>query len=47
VAAIVGPLWFVVTWLAGLVGGAIFVASGAKLPRLRAKHERPAGVSAA
>jgi len=47
VAATVGPLWFVVTWLGGLVGGAIFVGSGARLPRLRARRARPADASAA
>ncbi len=37
VAVTVGLLWFAVTVLADLIGGALFVASGAELPRLRAK----------
>jgi hypothetical protein len=34
-AVTMGLLWFTVTALAGLVGGAIFLATGAELPRLR------------
>jgi glycosyltransferase 2 family protein len=34
-AVTMGLLWFAVTVLAGLVGGAFFLASGAELPRLR------------
>src|SRR5439155_2949448 len=34
-----GLLWFALTVLAGLVGGALFVASGAALPRV---HPQPA-----
>lgn len=37
IAVTVGLLWFAVTLLGGLVGGALFVASGAELPPLRAK----------
>jgi glycosyltransferase 2 family protein len=40
VAVTVGLLWFVVTLVAGLGGGALFVASGAELPRLRAEPAR-------
>jgi uncharacterized membrane protein YbhN (UPF0104 family) len=46
-AVTIGLLWFAVTVLAGLVGGAIFVASGAVLPRLRAKAPASADASAA
>jgi uncharacterized membrane protein YbhN (UPF0104 family) len=46
IAVTVGLLWFAVTVLAGLIGGALFFASGAELPRLRAK-EAAADVSAA
>ncbi|HJQ84373.1 MAG TPA: lysylphosphatidylglycerol synthase transmembrane domain-containing protein [Candidatus Binatia bacterium] len=37
VAVTVGVLWLAVTVIAGLAGGALFVAGGATLPRLRAK----------
>jgi uncharacterized membrane protein YbhN (UPF0104 family) len=36
VAVTAGLLWFAVTALGGLVGGAVFLATGAALPRLRA-----------
>jgi hypothetical protein len=47
IAVTLGVLWFAVTVLAGLIGGVLFVASGAELPRLRAKATAPADVSAA
>jgi glycosyltransferase 2 family protein len=47
IAVTVGVLWFAVTVVAGLVGGALFVASGAELPRLRAKEPAEADASAA
>ena len=47
IAVTVGVLWLAVSVLAGLVGGALFVASGAELPRLRAKRPAEADVSAA
>jgi hypothetical protein len=47
IAVTVGLLWFGVTVLAGLIGGVLFFASGAELPRLRAKEPAPADVSAA
>jgi uncharacterized membrane protein YbhN (UPF0104 family) len=37
VAVTMGLLWFVVTLVGGLVGGIAFLASGARLPRLRAE----------
>ena len=37
IAVTVGLCWFMVTVLAGLVGGVLFLASGAELPRVRAK----------
>jgi glycosyltransferase 2 family protein len=37
IAVTVGLLWFAVTVLSGLVGAALFIASGAELPRLRTK----------
>jgi glycosyltransferase 2 family protein len=46
-AVTLGLLWFAVTVMAGLVGGALFVAAGAELPRVRAKAAAPADVSAA
>jgi hypothetical protein len=46
IAVTTGLLWFTVTVLAGLVGGVLFVASGA-LPRLRAKTPASADASAA
>ena len=39
IAVTFGLLWFAVTVLAGLVGGALFVVAGAALPRV---HPRPA-----
>jgi uncharacterized membrane protein YbhN (UPF0104 family) len=47
VAVAVGVLWFLVTVLAGLVGGAVFAASGAELPRLRAPAPSERDASAA
>ena len=44
IAVTIGLLWFAIAVLSGLVGGLLFVASGAKLPRLRA---RPATADAA
>lgn len=35
IAVTMGLLWFAVTAMAGLVGGAFFLAEGARLPRLR------------
>ncbi len=37
IAVTMGLLWWVLTLLAGLVGGALFLASGAELPQLRAR----------
>lgn len=42
IAVTAGLLWFAVTALAGLLGGALFVASGAELPRLRRAPARAA-----
>jgi uncharacterized membrane protein YbhN (UPF0104 family) len=44
VAVTVGLLWWVVTLVTGLVGGAVFFATGAELPRfrLRRREEREA-----
>jgi hypothetical protein len=42
VAVTIGLLWFGVTVLAGLVGGAVFVASGAELPSLRVERAEAA-----
>ena len=39
IAVTIGLLWWTMTILAGLVGGLVFVASGAELPRLRAPRE--------
>jgi glycosyltransferase 2 family protein len=47
IAVTVGVLWLTVSVLAGLVGGAVFVASGAALPRVRARPPAEADVSAA
>ncbi len=47
IAVTVGVLWFAVTVLAGLVGGALFPAAGAELPRLRAKAPAEVDVPAA
>ncbi len=40
IAVTMGLLWWLMTALSGIVGAAVFLASGARLPRLRA---RPAG----
>lgn len=37
IAVTTGLLWWVVTVLAGLIGGAFFLSAGARLPRLRAR----------
>jgi len=37
IAVTLGLAWFAVTVLAGLLGGVLFLASGARLPRLRAE----------
>jgi uncharacterized membrane protein YbhN (UPF0104 family) len=42
IAVTAGLLWFAVTALAGLLGGALFLASGAELPRLRRAPARAA-----
>lgn len=47
VAVTIGLLWFAVTAVSGLLGGAIFLASGARLPRLRARPAPVADASAA
>ena len=47
ISVTVGVLWLTVSVLAGLVGGVLFVASGAELPRLRPKRAAEADVSAA
>src|SRR6266404_7684533 len=47
IAVTLGLLWFALTVLAGLVGGALFVASGAALPRVQPRPAAPADVSAA
>ncbi len=39
VAVTVGLLWWAVTVIAGLAGGAVFFATGAELPKLRARRE--------
>ena len=44
VAVTVGLLWWFCSLVGGVVGGVVFVASGARLPRVRAsRHERHAG----
>jgi len=45
VAVTVGLLWFTVTLLGGMVGGAVFVASGARLP-LGVPRPAPVGTTA-
>lgn len=42
IAVTMGLLWFATTAVSGLIGGAIFLASGAELPRLRAADGRAA-----
>jgi len=42
-AGVVTIGWFAVTVLADLIGGALFVVSGAELPRLRAKATKAGG----
>ena len=43
VAVTMGLLWFLTTAVSGIVGGLVFLASGAELPRLRAprRHAEP------
>jgi len=41
IAVTMGLLWFAVTVLSGLVGGAFFLAEGARLPSLRARSVPP------
>jgi uncharacterized membrane protein YbhN (UPF0104 family) len=45
IAVTMGLLWFAVSLLAGLLGGLIFLASGAELPRLRARPETESRVA--
>src|SRR5439155_1592058 len=47
IAVTLGLLWFAVTVMAGLVGGALFLASGAALPRVYPRPAVPADASAA
>jgi uncharacterized membrane protein YbhN (UPF0104 family) len=47
VAVTLGLLWFAVTAGAGLVGGALFVFSGARLPRVHPRSAAPVDASAA
>ncbi|HXJ34525.1 MAG TPA: lysylphosphatidylglycerol synthase transmembrane domain-containing protein [Candidatus Eisenbacteria bacterium] len=46
VAVTIGLLWWVVTAIAGLVGGAIFFATGAELPNLRLRREEHSATAA-
>jgi uncharacterized membrane protein YbhN (UPF0104 family) len=39
IAVTIGLLWWAVTVIAGLLGGALFFATGAELPKLRLRHE--------
>jgi glycosyltransferase 2 family protein len=47
IAVAIGLLWFAVSAVSGLVGGVLFLASGAELPRLRTKAAASAGGAAA
>ena len=47
IAVTAGLLWFLVTAVAGLIGGLVFLTSGAELPRLRAKSTARVGGAAA
>jgi hypothetical protein len=40
VAVTVGLLWWFVTLIGGVVGGIVFLATGAELPRVRAPREQ-------
>lgn len=40
VAVTAGLVWWAVTVISGLIGGVLFLASGAELPRLRAREEQ-------
>jgi uncharacterized membrane protein YbhN (UPF0104 family) len=46
IAVTVGLLWFALTVVGGLLGGALFVLSGAELPRLRLRRADPLAPSA-
>ena len=46
IAVTVGLLWFAVSVVADLIGGGVFLASGAALPRLRAKATSAADAAA-
>jgi len=46
IAVTVGLLWFLVSALAGLAGGVLFLVSGAELPRLREAPARAGGAAA-
>jgi uncharacterized membrane protein YbhN (UPF0104 family) len=41
IAITMGLLWWAVTVIAGLMGGALFFATGAELPKLRLRREEP------
>jgi glycosyltransferase 2 family protein len=41
IAVTMGILWFAMTAATGIIGGAIFLLSGAELPRLRARAQGP------
>src|SRR4029453_6480844 len=43
VAVTMGLLWWLMTALSGVVGGLVFVVSGARLPRLRSRPAEPRG----
>jgi uncharacterized membrane protein YbhN (UPF0104 family) len=45
IAVTMGLLWWLMTALGGVVGGLVFVASGAELPRLRPRAERVRGAA--
>ncbi len=47
IAVTLGLLWFAVMVMAGLAGGALFLASGAALPRVHPRPAAPADASAA
>ncbi|HWP66415.1 MAG TPA: lysylphosphatidylglycerol synthase transmembrane domain-containing protein [Candidatus Limnocylindria bacterium] len=42
VAVTIGLLWWLVTLVGGTAGGVVFLASGARLPRVRARRTEPA-----
>jgi len=41
IAVTMGLLWWAVTLVVGLLGGALFFLSGAELPKLRIRREQP------